>query len=71
MPPLKLIPTVNKKTVSMRLQPVYETTAKHIAGPNWPMVLRIFLVTVMLNLLVVMSQSAIIESSIEEIHIPR
>lgn len=71
MPPFKLIPTVSKNTVKTRLQPVYETTAKQIAGPNCPIVLKIFLVEVILSRLLEINQSAIVESTSDAIHIPR
>lgn len=53
------------------MQPVYDTTAKQIAGLNCPIVFKSFLVDVILSFLLVMSQSAMVESTNDIIHMAR
>lgn len=53
------------------MQPVYETTAKQIAGPNCPIVFKSFLVDVILSLLLEINQSAMVERTNDVIHMPR
>lgn len=65
------MPSVNKATVKILLQPVYDAKMRQIAGPYWPMLLKTFLVVWIVKRFDEIIKSAIHDKKIDNIHMAK